>query len=163
MRFFDASALVKRYVRERGTAAVARLLRAGPVAVSRLSEVEVTSALARLSRDAGLSPVRRDAAIAALVADLDAWHVVELTPEIASRARRLLTRHRLRTGDAIQLASGLYLQEAMGRTLEGFVSYDARLSAAGRAEHLLVEGPGAPPAEPVDAGREPATLGRFRP
>lgn len=145
MRFFDASALVKRYVRERHSATVRRLLDAGPVAVSRLSEAEVTSALARLSREGGLAAIRRDRAIAALLSDLPAWHIVELTPDVIGLARRLLTRHSLRTGDAIQLACGLALQEALGQPLEGFVCYDQRLIDAARAEHMRVEGARATP------------------
>lgn len=46
MRYCDASALVKRYVREKGSLKVRRLLSSGPVATSRLSEVEIASALA---------------------------------------------------------------------------------------------------------------------
>ena len=42
MRFFDASALIKRYVREPHSAAVRRWLATGPAAISRLSEVEVS-------------------------------------------------------------------------------------------------------------------------
>jgi hypothetical protein len=49
MRFFDASALVKKYVRETDSARVRRLLGTGGVALSRLSEVEVVSAFARLA------------------------------------------------------------------------------------------------------------------
>jgi predicted nucleic acid-binding protein len=50
VRFFDASALVKRYVRERDSMRVRRLLSAGDVAIGRLSEMEVVSAFARLAR-----------------------------------------------------------------------------------------------------------------
>jgi predicted nucleic acid-binding protein len=45
MRFFDASALVKKYVRESDSARVRRLLRSGEVALCRLSEVEVARRL----------------------------------------------------------------------------------------------------------------------
>jgi len=48
MHYFDASALAKRYVRETGSQTVRRLLGAGGAATSRLSEVEVASAIARL-------------------------------------------------------------------------------------------------------------------
>jgi predicted nucleic acid-binding protein len=51
MLFVDASALVKRYARERHSVKARRLLTAAPIAISRLSEVEVPSALARLVRD----------------------------------------------------------------------------------------------------------------
>ena len=50
MRYFDASALVKRYVRENGNTAVRRLLSSDTPVMSRLSEVEVASALMRLAR-----------------------------------------------------------------------------------------------------------------
>ncbi len=45
MRYFDASALVKRYLREKGSAEVRRLLASDTPATSRLSQVEVASAL----------------------------------------------------------------------------------------------------------------------
>jgi predicted nucleic acid-binding protein len=50
-RYFDASALVKRYVRETGSVMVRRLLAAGIVASSRLSEVEVSSGVIRRARE----------------------------------------------------------------------------------------------------------------
>ena len=139
MFFVDASALVKRYVRERHSAKVRRRLAAGPVAVSRLSEVEVPSALARLCREGRLSARARDRALAAVVSDFASWHVVELTTAVTALARDRLMRHELRTGDAIQLASALWLQDALGEPLQGVVAFDTRLVAAARAERLMVK------------------------
>ena len=51
MRYFDASALVKRYVREPAAVSVRRLLKSDRAATSRLSEVEVASALTRRARE----------------------------------------------------------------------------------------------------------------
>lgn len=138
MRFFDASALVKRYVREQGSTRVRRLLQSGAVGLCRLSEAEVVSALARLARDEAISVAQRDAAVAAFVADLGAWTVVELQPEVTRIARRLLLQHPLRAGDALQLGAALTLQEALARPLEEFVAFDARLLNAARAEQLVV-------------------------
>lgn len=138
MRFFDASALVKRYVQEPQSTRVRRLLRAGNVAVCRLSEVEVISAFARLAREAAISPAERDRAAAAFVADIPAWTVVEITPGVARTARRLLLQHTLRSGDAVQLGAALLLQEATGRPLQEFVAYDRRLLHAAQAEQLPV-------------------------
>lgn len=135
MRYFDASALVKRYVREHGSVKVRRLIASDVPATSRLSEVEVASALARLAREGALSPVDRDRAIAALETDLPAIVVVELLPEIAARARMLLTRHQLRAGDAVQLASCVYLQEQLGEEVP-IVAFDGRLVQAARREGL---------------------------
>jgi predicted nucleic acid-binding protein len=138
VRFFDASALVKRYIRESGSARVRRLLRDDAVAVSRLSEGEVVSALVRLSREDAISPRQRDRAASAFVADLAAWTIVELTPDVTRFARELLARYVLRAGDAVQLGAALLLQQALGQPLHEFVAHDARLLAAARAEQLVV-------------------------
>jgi len=138
VRFFDASALVKRYVREQGSARTRRLLSQRGVAVCRLSEVEIVSALARLARENAISGAQRDRAVAALQTDLTAWTVVEMTPEVASTARELLLRYTLRAGDAIQLAAALILQNGLAESLEEFVVYDRRLADAARAEALVV-------------------------
>jgi predicted nucleic acid-binding protein len=136
MIFVDASAMVKRYVRERHSTMVRRLLAAGPVAVSRLSEVEVPSALARLGREGRLSARGRDRALAAFVSDFSTWHVVELTTAVAALARRQLVRYELRTGDAIQLSSALWLRERLGESLAGLLAFDTRIVAAAEAEQL---------------------------
>jgi hypothetical protein len=138
MRYFDASALVKRYVRERGTAKVRRLLTSDVPVTSRLSAVEIASALARRAREGAFSDAARDRAVAAVDADLASILVVELTAVIVARAQALLRRHELRAGDAIQLASCLYIQEALGEETS-FVAFDDRLANAARLEGLAVE------------------------
>lgn len=138
MRFFDASGLVKKYVRETDSARVRRLLRSGEVALSRLSEVEVVSAFARLARDEAISVAQRDRAAAAFVSDLKAWHVIELTPDVMATARRLLMQHDLRAGDAVQLSAALVLQLGLGEALKEFVAYDHRILGVAAAEQLAV-------------------------
>lgn len=135
MRYFDASALVKRYLREQGSAEVQRLLSSEPPATSRLSQVEVASALIRRAREGAFPVSDRDRALAALENDLSKILVVELTPQVAEQARALLLRHELRAGDAIQLASGLFLQEQLGERVP-FIAFDGRLIAAARREGL---------------------------
>jgi hypothetical protein len=139
MNYFDASALAKRYVREIGSQSVRRLLAAGVAATSRLSEVEVASAIARRAREGVLSAEQRDQLLAALSDDVPALAMVELVPEVAAEARSLLLKHALRAGDSIQLASGLYLQRQSARPIR-FVVYDERLATAARAEGLRVVG-----------------------
>lgn len=128
---------MKRYVREPGAISVRRLLKADPAATSRLSEVEVASALVRRAREGAFSTDERDRALASLTDDLAALIVVELTPEIASDARALLLRHRLRVGDAVQLASCLFLQRETSQAVP-FVAFDDRLAEAARLERLTV-------------------------
>jgi hypothetical protein len=63
--------------------------------------------------------------------------MVEMTQEITSDARTLLLRHPLRAGDAIQLASCIYLQRQPAQAVP-FVAFDGRLVKAARAEGLTV-------------------------
>ena len=112
-----------------------RLLSGDVVATSRLSEVEVASAVIRRAREGAFGERERDRALEALAVDLGAMHVVEILPEIATKARGLLLRHPLRAGDAIQLASCVFLQQELGEPVR-FVVFDERLRAAARAEGL---------------------------
>ena len=136
-RYFDASALVKRYVREKGSATVRRLLSSGTAARSRLSEVEISSSIGRRAREGAFTIQQRDRVLAALLRDVPALAIVEMTPEITTQARTLLLRHPLRAGDAVQLASCLYLQRQLAQPVP-LVAFDGRLVAAARAEGLTV-------------------------
>jgi predicted nucleic acid-binding protein len=130
-------------VREPGAAAVRRWLKAELAATSRLSEVEIASALVRREREGAFTTNERDRALASLAEDFAALIVVEFTADIASQARSLLLQHRLRAGDALQLASCLYLQREIGEPVS-FVAFDERLTTAARREGLAV----APPQKP---------------
>jgi hypothetical protein len=137
MLYFDASALAKRYVSEPETASVRRLLGRGAPATSRLSEVEIASALGRRCREGAVSADERDRALVRLREDFASMYVVELSAEIAANARALLLRHPLRASDAIQLASCLHLADQLGAPAE-FVVYDVPLVAAAQGEGIRV-------------------------
>jgi predicted nucleic acid-binding protein len=137
MEYFDASALVKRYVREQGSVKVRRLISRDVPAASRMSEVEVASALNRRARESAFSVAERDRALAALENDFPSILVVELTAEITARARALLQRHAIRGSDAIQLASCLYLQLQLGEPIT-MIAFDDRLIDAARLEGLKI-------------------------
>jgi predicted nucleic acid-binding protein len=139
LRYFDASALAKRYVLEPESASVRRLLASETPATSRLSEVEIASALARRCRDGSVSVDERDQALAQLRDDIGSMNVVELSPDIAALAASLLLRHPLRASDAIQLASCLHVARQL-ETVPEFVVDDAGLGAAARNEGVRVVG-----------------------
>jgi predicted nucleic acid-binding protein len=138
MLYFDASALAKRYVREKGSLKVRRLLASDVPATSRYSVVEITSALARRVREGAISVEDCERAVAALGEDLAAMLVVELTPEVVTRAQALLQRHPLRAGDAVQLASCLELRDELEDPI-GLVAFDDRLIAAARKHRVSVK------------------------
>jgi hypothetical protein len=137
MHYFDASALVKRYVQESGTSTVRTLLRRPGAATSRLSEAELSSAFCRRLREGTLTERQYERSLSALRADLARLEVVELSPEIVAGVHPLLARHGLRAGDALQLASALALREAVTADLV-VVVYDDRLHRAAKAEGFTV-------------------------
>lgn len=137
MRFFDASALAKRYIRAEGTNDVNRWLRESRPAACRLTEAELSSAFARRVREGTMSTAARVAALGRVHDDLRRIHVVELVSVVVTRVHDLLARYPLRAADSLQLAAALCLAEGVGRPIE-FVVYDERLADAARAEQLRV-------------------------
>ena len=107
------------------------------MATCRSSEVEVASALARRWREGTLTQRDLDRALAALRADIGSIALVELSAEVTEAALALLTRHPLRTGDSVQLASCLHLRHQIADDV-GLLAYDARLNDAARVEGITV-------------------------
>ena len=138
IRYFDSSALVKRYVREEGSTRVRRLLGQGVAATARYSIVEMVSALARRARQGDLTPAEVERIARAIRTDAEHLTLVELTESVASRASDLLLAHPLRAADAVQLASCLLLRERASPDLR-FTTYDSRLAAAAEAEGVQVD------------------------
>jgi len=137
--YLDASALVKRYVAENHSREVSKLLSAEIAVTSRLSESEIASALARRHREGSLTLPERDRLLAAMQQDLASLYVVEVSPDVSAKACRLLMRHRLRAGDALQLASALMLAGKSNLRIQ-FVSFDQSLNEAASREGLALPG-----------------------
>lgn len=127
---------MKRYVTEAGSVVVRRLMRE-PVATSRLSEVEIASAVARIARDGSMSVAERDRALEQLTQDFQNFWVVETTREVVALARTVLAAYPLRAGDALQLASCQYLRRELAKNMP-MVVFDERLLEAARANGIPV-------------------------
>jgi predicted nucleic acid-binding protein len=137
--FLDASALVKAYVRERGTEDVRKLFRR-PLAISMLSLVEVRSGLRRREREGALSRAHAEAVLAAMRGDLAEMWAVEARKGVLESAADLLDRHPLRAYDAVQLASAIAIHRRARAVT--FVCADATLLQAALAEGLRTLGVG---------------------
>lgn len=141
IHFLDASALVKRYVVEAETAKVEAIFQSGaPLAIARLSLVEVSSALCRRARQGDLDARALMTALGDLSRDAEQLLVVELDANLTATAQILLQRHALRAGDAIQLGAAIALRR-LSRMDVRFYGYDARLSAAAAREGILTQAP----------------------
>jgi predicted nucleic acid-binding protein len=145
--FLDTSTVVKRYVLEIGTPWVQAL--ANPAAghflfVARITDVEMTAALARRRRLGSLSPAEAGRVIAAFRQDFaQDYRIVEIAIPLLQRASQVADRHVLRAYDAVQLAAALEIHAAdPSLTL---ISADAELNAAALAEGLAVDDPNSHP------------------
>jgi len=146
--FLDSSALVKRYVAEKGSVwfhPLSPLPSQITLVVSRITWVEVCSSLARLARENRLSPADLAAVLDSFQRDWDnQYQVIELDDSLARSAADLLFRHSLRAFDAIQLASCLRLKRAAAALASDavtFVASDDRLIAAAVAEQVVIVNP----------------------
>ena len=138
MRFWDSSAVVALIVEQPATTRV-RALESEAVqgAVWVLSDVEARSAIERLRREGVLSSeqARRDAEDCELV--LEEMHRIDLIEAVKQRAKRLLARHALRAGDALQLGAALLVADDSPGGIE-FVTLDERLAEVAHREGFRV-------------------------
>jgi len=145
--FLDSSAVMKRYVQETGTVWVRALTASGTgnfFYLARITDVEVTAALARRRGQPGLSVVQAVAALRQFRRDFGQdYRVVEITIALLQRAAQLADTHALRGYDAVQLAVALDVH-ARDQALV-LVSADAELNAAATAEELRVKDPNTHP------------------
>ncbi|HXV60116.1 MAG TPA: type II toxin-antitoxin system VapC family toxin [Vicinamibacteria bacterium] len=135
--YFDASALVKRYVEEANSDFVRRLVEECYVCTSRISEVEIASALVRRSREGSIAPAERDRALSRLREDMQSFYVIELFPEVARAARGLLLRYPLRASNAMQLASSIHVRDSTDAPVI-FLAFDGKLNDAAEDQGLTL-------------------------
>ncbi len=141
MSFWDASALVPLFLRQRASAAARTLYRKRPdVVVWWGTAVECESAIARLERAGELTPDETADARTRLSEAEAGWTEVEPSGAVRSTARRLLCVHDLRAGDALQLAAAVVFADGEPRQVP-VVCLDSRLSAAARREGFTVVEP----------------------
>lgn len=134
--FLDASALVKRYVREPGSTAVRAMLRRTRPLVARIAYAEVAAAIAKAWRHGIIAEERRAAILSKLAGDFGDFDVIEIRRATLQDVPALVTRHPLRGYDAVQLAAALAARDA--GTAVSFWCTDEALAAAADAEGLRV-------------------------
>lgn len=141
MNYLDTSAVVKRFIAEKGSDRVEEILRGGePAATSKIGYAEVYGALARRRREGAISSRGYAQACRSFEADWRTYIRVDLRDEVLQLARDLINRRPLRGFDAIHLASALTLGRELGQPIT-FVAADTRLLAAAEAENLSARNP----------------------
>lgn len=137
--FFDTSAYVKRYVRERGSDLILSLCRNDQheLFLCRLACPEVVAALTRRFRDGDLSERDYRGVLDAFRAHLgDDLLVIEATVPVMFVAMDLARAHALRGADAVHLAAAVQtsqLRRQLGLSPMVFACSDGDLIRAARA------------------------------
>jgi uncharacterized protein len=142
--FVDTSALIKRYVAERGTPWVRSWIApaaGNQVIIAEIAVTEVLATLARLRREARLSIAAFERLRDDFLAHADQEYLVNrLDDRILVLTNALVLRHPLRTLDGLHLAAALDTARVFG-TSPRFVSADRQLLAVAAAEGFLTDDP----------------------
>jgi uncharacterized protein len=137
--YFDASALVKRYVNEEGSSLVDQMLRKNKPATTRYSALEITSALSRRNRMGDLSHPDYKRTIEQLNLDLTKMIIVEVTSHVILTAQKAIQKNALRAGDALQLGSAIHLKQKLQGEI-AFICFDSNLLIAAQTEGFIISG-----------------------
>jgi uncharacterized protein len=134
--YFDTSALVKRFVQEKGSPVVQSLFQLGnTVATEKIAYAEIFAGLTRKLRERSLSQGQYSATCRRFESDWQAYVRVELQDDILLLARDLIQRHPLKGFDAVHLASALRLKVFLGEEIR-FAAADRNLLRAAEIEKL---------------------------
>ena len=133
--YFDASAVLKRYVAELGSDAVAPLLRRHALVSSAVLVVEITSALHRRRAEFGAAGLKTT--WKRFSADRAHWRLAAVSDLVLARAEEVVRSAGLRTLDAIHVATAVLVGGELGSPL-AFVTADGAQASAARAAGLKV-------------------------
>jgi predicted nucleic acid-binding protein len=147
--FLDASAVVKRYADEAGSAWVRQITdpqAQNTILLSEITLTEVTAALAAKQRaPKGITLDQRNRVLSRFFQDCDEhFTLVSIDRSVIDRAVDLAQRHRLRAYDAVQLATALEASpiiEAQALPALTLIAADTDLLTAAAAENLQGENP----------------------
>ena len=141
MIYADSSALVKRYVKEAGSARLAEKLSSSDVvATSKLAFPELLSAFTRKRRSRELSEKSFRATVRRFEEDWKDFLVVDFHDDLLPLIKDLVVKYALKGADSVHLSSALWLSES-SRMSVVFSASDEQLLKAARAERLPVFNP----------------------
>lgn len=146
--FFDSSAIVKRYIAEKGSAWVKEIVKGQPpknLYLSLVTGAEATAAFAKRHRREDISTEDYNTARSVFLRHFRRQYtLLRVTKDVIQRAMDLIHAHPLRGFDAVQLATALILEDDLKSSgLPGisFVCADKTLYNAAKEEGLKTEDP----------------------
>ena len=136
--YLDASALVKRYIAERESSAVDRLVeQALAIGTSLISRAEVSAAIAKAGRMSWLSGPEAEKALKTFRAEWADLITTPVSQALVAKADSLAWDYGLRGFDAVHLASALLWQEALSMAVT-LAAFDHQLWEGGQRAGLVV-------------------------
>ncbi len=133
--YFDTSAFLKLYVKERGSSKALKTAKRHHLLSSSVLSLECRSALARRRRDGDMDEREFGKILKNLAAGLASVETVRITDEVLKRAEEVTLRSTARTLDAIHIASALLFRDTTGIDL-AFVTSDKKQCEAALHEGL---------------------------
>jgi hypothetical protein len=155
IHYVDASAWVKKYLREEGSDWILAFALHRPlVACAELGLVEVLATIVRRHAATGVSEAKTSVVFESARNDFKHFSQVPWTPEVLALTGPLLLKHHLRGADCIHLASAIWLRTAIQSTtvVAGpvtFIASDTELLRAAAAEGFTCLDPQLNPPLPV--------------
>lgn len=138
--YLDASAWVKRYYQESGTAWVQNLFAHNrPLACASLGLIEVMATLARKGKAREINPSMLERKVQELEEDWKRFIQVRLSAEAVGIAKELARKLAIRGADAVHLSSALLLQKRLVEEDDQMilVTSDHELQEAARSSGLV--------------------------
>ena len=136
--YLDASALVKRYIQEKGSEQVNAWVYAAEMVVTGLiTRVEVAAAIARAGRMKLISPEEALAALSQFRVEWESFYRLPITENTVIRGDALAFEHHLRGYDATHLACALIWQETLGLPVT-LATFDNQLIEAARKVEMEI-------------------------
>jgi predicted nucleic acid-binding protein len=135
--YLDSSALVKRYVAEPGSSEVNDIIAGAElIGTAIISRAEVVAALAKAVRIEALTLAEASVGLKAFRHEWLDFVRVQVTEMVMARADTMAWTHDLRGYDAVQLATAVFWQEAIGAPVT-MATFDRHLWRAAEREALL--------------------------
>ena len=129
--FFDSSSFAKRYINEKGSSRVDEIcMRASALGLCIVCFPEIISALNRKVREKSLTSYEYALAKDRLFEDVKDAEIIQLAPQVVTRATGLLEANTLRAMDALHVACAIVWEA------EVFVSSDKNQIQAARKAKL---------------------------
>jgi predicted nucleic acid-binding protein len=136
MIYFDSSALVKRYIKEKGSEKVDALLEEGSIPVaSRLAYPEILAAITRRHKAGEIETLAFERIKKSFKADWTSLTVIELSAEVFRFIDKVIDKYGLKGADSLHLSTALWLRESMRESVI-FVASDLELLGAAKSEKL---------------------------